>query len=282
MKKTFKASIYFVFFLVVLFSFGMNVEATGFFEGYELEKECFYQYGVLGDDNLSSLKFEISKNGGTNANIIYFDGKGVNNLELSTNWEADGLDEKYSKTKRCPNFAMIADKWNNFHVYLAYNEEFLQDIANEKGYSNYFIEPLIDSNDNPSPDKPSNNQAYTSKEIENGRDENKDEDEEKDNSHLMTDSTEGCEALGPLLDDIKFAWKLIKIAAPILVIVFGSVDFAQAVISSDEKVYKNAINKFSKRLMFAAALFFLPYLVDLLFTISGINQGLESAICGIK
>lgn len=108
-----------------------------------------------------------------------------------------------------------------------------------------------------------------------------DNEEDKGND-IVTDDSEGCDALGPLLEDIQFVWDLIKIAAPILVIVFGSLDFAQALIASDDQALKKATSKFSKRLMFAAALFFLPYLIDLLFTISGLDETITSAVCGIR
>lgn len=99
---------------------------------------------------------------------------------------------------------------------------------------------------------------------------------------ITTPSDEGCEALGPLLDDIQFVWDMIKIAAPILVVVFGSLDFFQAVIASDEKQLKTATTKFSKRLMIAAAIFFIPYAIEVLFAISGLNDTITRAVCGIN
>lgn len=106
--------------------------------------------------------------------------------------------------------------------------------------------------------------------------------DDEDGKHLTTDSSEGCEALGPLLNDLQLVWDIIKIAAPILVVVFGSADFAQVVISNDNDAMKKATGKFTKRLIFAGALFFLPYLIDLLFAISGLDKTITSAVCGIR
>ena len=102
------------------------------------------------------------------------------------------------------------------------------------------------------------------------------------NNKVETDGSEGCAALEPLMDDLQFVWDVFKIAAPILVVVFGSIDFAQVVISSDNDAMKKATKKFTKRLMFAVALFFLPYFIDLLFAISGLDSTITSAVCGIN
>lgn len=281
MKKSCKMFVYLIFFFALLLGFNDSAKAEGgLIEGNKIAKECIYQYGVKDGDHVSSLKFNILNNGNTESVIIYYDGKGVNNIELSTNWKDAGLDKKYEETKRCPNFAMVAKNWNGYHVFLSYNEKYLEDVAKNEGYSNYFIEPLIDYND--APNKPSNNQAYTSEEIENSKVPNNNTDKNDDENHLTTDSSEGCEALGPLLNDLQLVWDIIKIAAPILVVVFGSVDFAQVVISNDNDAMKKATGKFTKRLIFAGALFFLPYLIDLLFAISGLDKTITSAVCGIR
>jgi len=68
-------------------------------------------------------------------------------------------------------------------------------------------------------------------------------------------------------DDIKKIFKWIRIAAPILVLVLGSVDFSKAVFADDPKALSNATSTFVKRLIAAVALFLAPtvimYLLDI-------------------
>lgn len=65
----------------------------------------------------------------------------------------------------------------------------------------------------------------------------------------------------------------IRIIGPILVVVLSSVDFIQAVFSSDEKAMKKAQSKLTIRLICAIALFLIPTLVNLaLHLINGISD----------
>lgn len=109
--------------------------------------------------------------------------------------------------------------------------------------------------------------------------ENKDKNKDKVEANKVSSDQKLCEA--EIMNDLKNAWRLLQIAAPILVILFGSFDFAQAVISQDNDAMKKATSKFSKRLFCAIALFFLPILVNLLFNLSGIDKSISDFVCGI-
>lgn len=76
-------------------------------------------------------------------------------------------------------------------------------------------------------------------------------------------SNTSCEGLlGPdLLDDISTILTWIRIAAPILLIILGSVDFASAVLSDDQQAFKKAGSKFVKRCIVAVAIFFVPSII---------------------
>ena len=87
------------------------------------------------------------------------------------------------------------------------------------------------------------------------------------------------EILDEILDHAQTLFNWLKILAPILVILFGALDFAKATIAMDDKGMKTAMSKFPKRLIAAAALFFLPYLINLVLSLPGI--GIEDAVCGI-
>ena len=74
----------------------------------------------------------------------------------------------------------------------------------------------------------------------------------------------------------------IKIGIPILLIVFGVVDFGQAVLSDDRDSLKKATNKFVKRCIIAVAIFFVPTIVQLLLNIFNEAFGSQLSTCGIK
>ena len=64
-----------------------------------------------------------------------------------------------------------------------------------------------------------------------------------------------------VIKDIGKILKWIKIAAPILVIILGSLDFAKAAISDDQKALSKAGSTFIKRMIAAVALFFAPSII---------------------
>lgn len=63
---------------------------------------------------------------------------------------------------------------------------------------------------------------------------------------------------------VRGLFTLIMILAPILLVVFGSVDFAKATLAADEKALKKAGTNFSKRVIATALLFMLPLIINLI------------------
>lgn len=57
--------------------------------------------------------------------------------------------------------------------------------------------------------------------------------------------------------------RLILIAAPIILIIMGTVDFLGAVSASDEKAMKKAMNNLVKRFVICVVIFLLPLLVNI-------------------
>ena len=115
------------------------------------------------------------------------------------------------------------------------------------------------------------------------KEENKDDKvTDKDSGGITFGDGDGdCKyVLGQILDDIQNIFDIVKILAPILVIVFGTLDFVKATIAMDDKGMKTAMNKFPRRLIAAAALFFLPYIINLLLSLPGLE--IENAVCGIS
>ena len=80
---------------------------------------------------------------------------------------------------------------------------------------------------------------------------------------------------------IKEVFSIILIAGPILLIVFGVIDFAKASLASDEQALKKAGVDFGKRTIAVVLLFVLPLIINLLLTLAadaGIFTGVP-AVC---
>lgn len=61
----------------------------------------------------------------------------------------------------------------------------------------------------------------------------------------------------------------IQIVVPIILIVFGLMDLAKAVMSNDEKTMKESQGKFIKRIVYAIIVFFVVAIVQLIFNLLG-------------
>lgn len=84
-------------------------------------------------------------------------------------------------------------------------------------------------------------------------------------------STYTCKGLdnaafdGVLPDTVHLIITIIKIAIPIILIIFGMLDLGKAVMSNDEKEMKSSQTKFIKRILYAALVFFVVTVVQLIF-----------------
>lgn len=58
---------------------------------------------------------------------------------------------------------------------------------------------------------------------------------------------------------------LVKVIIPILLVAYGMMDLAKAVMANDEKVMKEAQGKFIKRIVYAVVIFFIVAIVQLIF-----------------
>ena len=90
------------------------------------------------------------------------------------------------------------------------------------------------------------------------------------------------EILGDALDLVQQAFDVIKIAAPILLIFFGTLDFSKAAISGDDKAIKKATTDFMKITAAAVIIFLLPFLIELLFSLPGLDElDIENVLCDV-
>jgi len=86
-----------------------------------------------------------------------------------------------------------------------------------------------------------------------------------------------CGGLGPIVALIKGVLKIVQIAIPIMLIVWGSIDLGKAVMSSDEKEIKGATSKLIKRAVAAVVVFFIPFIVNLIMSLAATNSDGEAA-----
>jgi len=77
-----------------------------------------------------------------------------------------------------------------------------------------------------------------------------------------------------------FTW--IQIAAPIMLVIFGVVDFTKAVAASDNDAIKKAQGAFVKRVIIAAIIILLPFIVDLLLSLLDGALGNNVSTCEIS
>lgn len=79
-----------------------------------------------------------------------------------------------------------------------------------------------------------------------------------------------CEKLEPFISIIKTGLiPIINIGIPVVLIVLGAVDFGKAIVGGDEKSTKEAQNNFVKRIIYGVAIFFVPLIISLVFTLVG-------------
>lgn len=68
---------------------------------------------------------------------------------------------------------------------------------------------------------------------------------------------------------IKTVFTLIQWAIPLVLIIMGTIDMFKAMSSGDEKVTKEAQQKFIRRLIYAVVAFLIPFIISLIFTFVG-------------
>lgn len=85
---------------------------------------------------------------------------------------------------------------------------------------------------------------------------------------------DACQGLGAIVVMVKKVFTLIQFAIPIVLILLGTVDLGKAVISSDEKEIKAAQSRLIKRCIYAALIFFIVLIVNLVMTI--VSSGVKA------
>lgn len=113
--------------------------------------------------------------------------------------------------------------------------------------------------------------------------ENNSNGEREDLEDLRGDMNANCDAIfdSEAQALIQRIFSIICIAVPIILIVLGSVDFANAVLSSDQEAMQKAVKRFTTRCIVAVAIFFLPMLVNLIFSFPGMDAVRGVIFCDV-
>lgn len=104
-----------------------------------------------------------------------------------------------------------------------------------------------------------------------------------DNINIAMSCTSNA-PLGDVHEEDSVAWLLqkllnyIKILGPFMVLVYSSIDFIKAILTSDDDSLKRASKNLSVRLILAIALFLIPVFVSTMLNI----VGLTSDLCGLE
>ena len=76
-------------------------------------------------------------------------------------------------------------------------------------------------------------------------------------------------------------WNIIRFGIPVLIIIFGMLDFAKVVLSGEEKSMKEALNKFLKRVIAGIIVLLAPVLIQTIFNIVGFSDNCISNFIGL-
>ena len=104
---------------------------------------------------------------------------------------------------------------------------------------------------------------------------------------VVTSKVSGCGILGDTnsstVQMLSWAFKLIRLGIPILIILLGMVDLFKIVFSGEDKVFKEAFMRFAKRIGIGMAFIFVPYILYFFIRISGVDvqYDIDNFYCGI-
>lgn len=240
------------------------------YTGYS-NKEEVVQLVITNDKE--NLKETWSLVNGNDSSII----DNINNKKNYTN----KLDFDYFKEDDsfiCPSisYTIVKDNNDGFRVYVGKkNDGYLNVLSASSNDSNNEVISNDNNNDNES-----NGDLVESTPTPSPTDDNNKIKWEGLGEDVDDDAT--CqEIMGDLIDELQRYFDMIRIIAPILLIIFGVMDFAGAVIDIKKDAMEKTVSKFIRRCIAAIAIFFLPVLIEVLLTLPGLPE-VEDVLCGIR
>ena len=80
---------------------------------------------------------------------------------------------------------------------------------------------------------------------------------------------EFCHKSARIWQIVGYIIMIVKIVIPLIIIILGIIDLGKAVVSSDQKIIKDAGGNLLKRIILGVCIFFIPQIVDLIFQMVG-------------
>ena len=74
-----------------------------------------------------------------------------------------------------------------------------------------------------------------------------------------------CSRTANIWQILGYCLLILKIIIPLIIIILGTVDLGKAVVSSDQKVIKDAGGNLLKRIILGVCIFFIPNIIDVIF-----------------
>lgn len=273
--------------VVMIFFFVTSVDARNLdcsydltYTGYSNNEEKIRLIISNEDNNLHEEWVNVNSGSKNPLNNINSKSNYINKLEFNDFKDGDNF--------VCPkiSYTIVKDNNDGFRVYVG---------LSNAGYLNS-ISPSGDNSNNDDNQVENNNQDDTNSDDNNSTPGTDNSDLTSSPSPSPSDSLEkiewekvgddveaSCEStMGELIDELQRYFDMIKIIAPILLIVFGALDFAGATTGMNNKdTMEKTTNKFIKRCIAALAIFFLPTLIEVVFTLPGLPE-IEEVLCGLK
>lgn len=266
---------------------------------------CTYDITYTGYNNSEEkIQLTVGNNGDTLTenwtSISAGSNSPINNINNKSNYTNRLIlnDFKDGENFTCPKISYTISKDNNngYRVYVG---------NNNAGYLN-----SVSASSNTSNNDPDNSQNNTSGNVDNStnNDSNNNGNSGSTNNSNSTDPTASpspsasselekleweklgeedvdatCEdTMGDLIEELQKYFDMIKIIAPILLIVFGALDFAGATTGMNNKdTMQKTTSKFIRRCIAALAIFFLPTFIEVLLNLPGLPD-IEDVLCGLK
>ena len=196
------------------------------------------------------------------------------------------IESVFSSSKAtCPQqiYRCVTKKKKTYSYELSVNANYCSndELGNSDGQgfgSGYLGGAFGDPNDDSGSSDESSSEGYSQPgtvDLDDLRDDINSYNEDADCNSLLG-STENEDSVAWLLQQLL---NYIKILGPILVVILSSLDFAKAIIASDDENMKKSERKLVIRLILAVALFLIPVLVSVLLNTFGITT---DQICGLK
>lgn len=196
------------------------------------------------------------------------------------------IESVFSSSKAtCPQqiYRCVAKTKKTYSYELSVNANYCSndELGNSDGQgfgSGYLGGAFGDPNDDSGSSDESSSEGYSQPgtvDLDDLRDDINSYNEDADCNSLLG-STENEDSVAWLLQQLL---NYIKILGPILVVILSSLDFAKAIIASDDENMKKSERKLVIRLILAVALFLIPVLVSVLLNTFGITT---DQICGLK